>query len=90
MFLNSYFLYLSLYAAVTILGIVVNRLFFTLLLLDIIERSQILQNVIKAVSMNAYQLFMTGLLGLVIMFIYVRPNKLLGKELSFSFSSTDK
>jgi len=39
MFFNSYFLYLSGYAFVTILGIIVNRLFFPFLLLDIIEKS---------------------------------------------------
>ena len=68
--LHSYFLYLSAYAAVTILGIVFHRLFFTILLLDIIERSLVLQNVIKSISINQAQLIMTGLLGLVIMFIY--------------------
>ena len=51
--LNSYFLYLSLYAAVTIMGILFHRLFFTLLLLDIIERSAVLQNVIKSISINS-------------------------------------
>jgi len=39
MFFNSYFLYLSGCAYITILGITFNRLFFTLLLLDIIEKS---------------------------------------------------
>ena len=40
--LNSYFLYLSLYASVTLMGINYHRLMFTLLLLDIIERSIVL------------------------------------------------
>lgn len=39
MFLKSYFLYMAVYALINIMGIVFNRLFFTLLLLDIIERS---------------------------------------------------
>ena len=33
---NSYFMYLSLYAGGTILGIFVNRIFYSFLLLDII------------------------------------------------------
>lgn len=42
MFFNSYFLYLSGYALITIVGIVFNRIFFTFLLLDIIEKSLLL------------------------------------------------
>ena len=68
---NSYFMYLSLYAAWTILGIFANRIFYSFLLLDIIQRSTILQNIIAAITTNINQLGMTGLLGLVVMFIFV-------------------
>ena len=43
---------------------------YSLLLLDIIHRYQILQNIIKAVTYNWRQLVMTALLGFVLMFIF--------------------
>ena len=67
---ESYFLYLSLQSIWTSLAIFYNRIFYSFMLLDIIERSQILQNIIKAITTNIKQLCMTGLLGLVIMYIY--------------------
>jgi len=36
----------------TILGIFANRIFFTFLLLDIVERSLMLQNIMKSVTEN--------------------------------------
>ena len=53
MTINSYFLYLSGYAFITILGITSNRIFFTFLLLDIVERSLMLQNILKSVTNNS-------------------------------------
>ena len=67
---ESYFLYLSLQLIWTTLGIYYNRVFYSFMLLDIIERSQILQNIIKAITSDIKQLCMTVLLGLVIMYIY--------------------
>ena len=43
---------------------------YCLLLLDIINRYQILQNIIKAVTYNWRQLVMTALLGFILMFIF--------------------
>lgn len=56
---------------INLLGISYSRLFYTFLLLDIIERSIILQTVTYAIKINLQTLGMTGYLGLIIMFIYV-------------------
>lgn len=51
---NSYFIYLCVFAFIAILGKSWDRVYYTLLLLDIIEKSMILQNVIKAITINSY------------------------------------
>ena len=45
-------------------------LLYPFLLLDLIQRSAILKNIIKAISQNSSQLFNTMILTLIIMFIY--------------------
>lgn len=67
---HSYFFYLLCYAGVAFAGIYFSRLCFCILLLDIIDRSIILKNVIKSITVNFRQLGMTGILGVVIIFIY--------------------
>jgi len=49
---NSYFIYLLLMTLFTILGLVVSRVFYCFLLLDVIDRSMVLRNVIKSITVN--------------------------------------
>jgi hypothetical protein len=68
--MSSFFVILTLNMLFSVLGIAVSRVFFTFILLDIIDRSPILRNVVKSVSLNYVQLLMTFLLGAVIIYIY--------------------
>lgn len=52
------------------LGIWFSRIFFSFMLLEIIGRSELLKNVIKSITLNTFQLFMTAILGMVIIFIF--------------------
>lgn len=67
---ESHLIYLMVYFLFSLGGILWNNLFYSLLLLDIIERSDVLQNVIKAVTKNAIQLIMTSILGVVFVYIF--------------------
>ena len=70
MFFNSYLIYLSLNILFVILGIVSNEFFFSFLLLDIIDRSPVLTNVTRSITVNSKQLLMTFVLGIVLIYIY--------------------
>lgn len=67
---NSYLIYFTLNIIWATLGLTVSKIYNSLLLIDIIDRSAILQNVVKAITINWPQLFMTGVLGIIVMFIY--------------------
>ena len=47
---NSYLLFLLIYVSLLVLALRLSKIFFSILLLDIIERSPILQNVIKSIT----------------------------------------
>ncbi|EAS05098.2 inositol-triphosphate type 1 protein (macronuclear) [Tetrahymena thermophila SB210] len=68
--LESHFIYLLIAIIFSILGITSNPVFFCLLLLDIIDRSVVLRNVIKSITLNALSLIMTAILGIIIVYIY--------------------
>ena len=70
MLFSSYFVYFTMNIVWATLGITISPIFNSLLLLDIIDRSVILQNVIKSITINSPQLVMTGILGVIVMFIY--------------------
>ncbi len=70
MIFHSYFIYLIVFALLTVIGIFYSRVGFAFLLLDMIDRSQILKNVIRSITLNSQQLIMTALLGIIIMYIY--------------------
>lgn len=70
MLFSSYFVYFSLNIAWATLGVFISPIFNSLLLLDIVDRSVILQNVVKSTTINWPQLAMTGILGVIVMFIY--------------------
>jgi hypothetical protein len=70
MLFDTYLFYLSIFLLFAILGVALSKIFFTFLLLDIIDRSIILNNVIKSVTLNYRQLLMTLVLGIMIMYVY--------------------
>ena len=57
------------YLIISILGNI-NTFFYSLLLLDILRRSQTLVNILKSVTLNASQLLKTTILGIFIMIIF--------------------
>jgi len=66
--IDGQILYLTLYFIFTVLGISLLEVFYAFTLLDIITRNESLQNVVRAVTLNAKALALTGLLGFL--FIY--------------------
>jgi hypothetical protein len=54
----------------SILGLFFNPIYYSFLLLDIIERFEVLKNVVRAITENSDQLIMTGILGIVLIYIY--------------------
>ncbi|EGR32545.1 hypothetical protein IMG5_078330 [Ichthyophthirius multifiliis] len=68
--LNTNSVYLLVYILFSLCGMIINKFFYSLLLLDIIQRSTVLQNVTKAITQNIIQLVMTVVLGIVVIYIY--------------------
>ena len=64
------FVFLLFYLIVSILGCAVSEITYCLHLLDVINRFNTLRNVIKSVTYNLKQLMLTGLLGLILIYIY--------------------
>lgn len=52
------------------MAILTHPLVYSILLLDIIKRSEDLQNIIKAITKNLTNLFLTVILGLIVMHLY--------------------
>lgn len=67
---NSYLLDLSMNITFAMLGMYASKVFFSFMLLDFVNRSDDLKNVIKSVTLNISQLLMTGILGVVIIAIF--------------------
>jgi len=63
-------LYLPLYFFFTVLGISLLEVFYAFTLLDIIARNESLQNVVRAVTLNAKALTLTGLLGFLFIYFF--------------------
>ena len=70
MLVSSYLLDILMNMTFAIMGLFLTKIFFSLMLLDIIGRSPVLKNVIKAATLNLDQFLMTGLLGVVFIFIF--------------------
>lgn len=62
---NSYLLDLSMNITFAMLGMYASKIFLSFLLLDFINRSDDLKNIIRSVTLNLGQLFMTLILGIV-------------------------
>lgn len=67
---NTTFKYFLIYISLSVLGLTVSPIFYSFHLLDVINRFETLKNVIKSVTMNMDQLLMTGMLGLIIIYIF--------------------
>ena len=67
---NSYLLDLMMNITFAMLGVYVSKVYFSFMLLDFIGRSDTLKNVIRAVTTNITQFLMTGLLGVIILYIF--------------------
>ena len=70
MLFKTYMLYFITCLLLAILGTFYSKVFFSFLLLDLIDRSVILNNVIKAITANYKQLLMTAFMGLMLIYIY--------------------
>ena len=64
------FIFAIMYLALSVQGMVQSPVFYSLHLLDVINRFSTLQNVIKSVTTNLYQLLLTAMLGVIIIYIY--------------------
>ena len=64
------FQYFVLYFGISILGFLSDELFYSLQLLDVIVRFPALTDVVKAVTLNTNKLLSTGLLAMVIIYIF--------------------
>jgi hypothetical protein len=62
--------YFFFYITVSFVGSFINEIAYSLHLLDVIERFPTLQNVIKAITTNAKQLFLTTVLLVIVMYIW--------------------
>ena len=67
---DSHLLYLSCNIVISVLGLTTSKVFYSFLLLDIIDRSTVLRNVIRSITQNSTQLIMTAILGIVLLYIY--------------------
>ncbi|EAR99593.3 inositol 1,4,5-trisphosphate receptor type 3 (macronuclear) [Tetrahymena thermophila SB210] len=67
---DSHMVYLSLNILFSILGMQASKIFYSFLLIDIIDRSPVLRNVISSVTKNAKPLLLTGILGCILLTIY--------------------
>jgi hypothetical protein len=67
---DALFIYYVLYFGISMLGLLSNEIFYSLHLADVCQRFPVLQNVVKSVTNNSTQLGMTGLLLLIVMYIF--------------------
>jgi hypothetical protein len=67
---NGKVLFLMIYASMSLLGIFASPVFYSMQLIDIINRFPSLSNVIKSVTKNSSQLIMSAMLELILVYIY--------------------
>ena len=67
---NGLFIYYLFYCTISVCGLVLNPVYVSFLLLDIIIRYETLGNVIQSVTKNIKSLMMTLILILIILYIY--------------------
>ena len=62
--------YNMMYLLFSLLAALLHPLFYSVLLLDLVKRSDDLQNIISSITLNLNQLFKTTLLGAIVMYFY--------------------
>lgn len=67
---DSFLLDLLLNITAAFLGLFYSKMFFSFMMLDIIGRSEMLKNVIRSVTQNLGQFMMTGLLGIIVIYVF--------------------
>jgi len=67
---DGVFQYYVFYFGISFLGFYTHELYYSFQLLDVIQRFPALNDVLKAVTSNAEQLLMTGMLGMIIVYIH--------------------
>ena len=67
---DKLFVYYVLYFGISVLGFLTEPLFYSFQLLDVLVRFPKLNDVVQSVTSNAEKLIATGLLALVILYIY--------------------
>lgn len=67
---NGTFIFNLMYLAFSLQGLFQSPIFYSFHLLDLINRFPQLQNVIKSVTKNGFQLCMTAMLGSIFIYIY--------------------
>uniref|UniRef100_A0A8C9U1W1 Inositol 1,4,5-trisphosphate receptor n=1 Tax=Scleropages formosus TaxID=113540 RepID=A0A8C9U1W1_SCLFO len=64
------FLYHLAYVLISLLGLCVHELFYSILLFDLIYREETLLNVIKSVTRNGRSILLTALLALILVYLF--------------------
>nr|XP_022296363.1 inositol 1,4,5-trisphosphate receptor type 1-like isoform X5 [Crassostrea virginica] len=64
------FMYHIIYLLVCILGLCVHEFFYSILLLDVINREETLWNVIKSVTKNGRSIILTAVLAVIIIYLF--------------------
>lgn len=64
------FIFSVFYLVVSILGLAVSEISYCLHLLDIINRFDALKTIVRSVTHNLYQLLLTSMLGVILIYIY--------------------
>lgn len=67
---DGLFQYYVLFFGISMLGFFSHEIFYSFHLLDVVVRFPTLGNVVRSVTTNATQLMMTGLLALIIIYMY--------------------
>ncbi|XP_043932426.1 inositol 1,4,5-trisphosphate receptor type 3 [Protopterus annectens] len=70
MIMDMEFLYHVGYTTISILGLFVHELFYSLLLFDLIYREETLFNVIKSVTRNGRSILLTAVLALILVYLF--------------------
>ncbi|KAG8451031.1 hypothetical protein GDO86_003347 [Hymenochirus boettgeri] len=70
MVMDVEFLYHVAYILISVLGIFVHELFYSILLFDLIYREETLFNVIKSVTRNGRSILLTALLALILVYLF--------------------
>ncbi|XP_055999570.1 inositol 1,4,5-trisphosphate receptor type 1-like isoform X4 [Ostrea edulis] len=64
------FMYHIIYLVVCVLGLCVHEFFYSILLLDVINREETLWNVIKSVTKNGRSIILTAVLAVIIIYLF--------------------